>query len=155
MSQSHLAACPCCARHVRVSESACPFCRSALSDAFRATLARQAPRVRLTRAALFAFGTGVALTPALAACSSTSSEDAGVMPQPSYGIATNGYDATNGYEPDAAPESGFALDASAGDADAGATADAAPDAADAGAGDADMDAGETTVADAADGGSDT
>jgi hypothetical protein len=66
MSQSHLAACPCCARHVRVSESTCPFCRSALGDAFRTTPARQAPRNRLTRAALFALGTAGAVP----ACSS-------------------------------------------------------------------------------------
>jgi hypothetical protein len=73
MSQSHLASCPSCARHVRVSESACPFCRGALSDAFRATPARPAPRARLARAALFAIGTGtVALTPACSASSSGS-----------------------------------------------------------------------------------
>jgi hypothetical protein len=66
MSQSHLAACPCCARHVRVSEPTCPFCRSALGHAFRATPARQAPRKRLPRAALFALGTAGAVP----ACSS-------------------------------------------------------------------------------------
>jgi hypothetical protein len=54
-----------------VSESTCPFCSSALGEAFRATPARRAPRDRLTRAALLALGTGVALTPA---CSSKSSE---------------------------------------------------------------------------------
>jgi hypothetical protein len=57
-----------------VTESACPFCCAALSDAFRATPARQAPRARLTRAALFALGTGVALTPA---CSPSSSGSPG------------------------------------------------------------------------------
>jgi hypothetical protein len=66
MSQSHLAACPCCARHVRVSEAACPFCHSVHSDAFRTTPARQPPRQRLTRAALFALGTAGAVP----ACSS-------------------------------------------------------------------------------------
>ena len=78
MSQSHLSACPSCSRHVRVSESACPFCRSVLSDAFRATPARQAPRARLTRAALFALGTGVALTPACSPASSGSPGGTGV-----------------------------------------------------------------------------
>jgi hypothetical protein len=74
MSQSHLVACPSCARHVRVSESACPFCRAGLTAEFRSTPARQAPRARLTRAALFVLGTGVALTPA---CSSSSSGSPG------------------------------------------------------------------------------
>jgi hypothetical protein len=82
MSQSHLASCPSCARHVRVSEAACPFCRASLSEAFRATPARQAPRARLGRAALFALGTGaVAVTPG---CSSSSTP--GV--QPLYGGVT-------------------------------------------------------------------
>src|ERR1700733_11424777 len=83
MSRSHLAACPCCARHVRVSESACPFCRSALRDAFPATPTREPrePRARLTRAALFALGAGVVLTPA---CSSKSS---GSTVLPGYGLA--------------------------------------------------------------------
>ena len=74
MTKSHLRACPACARHVRVSEEACPFCRSALSDSFRASAAPQAPGARLTRAALFAFGTGtLSLAPVLApGCSSSS-----------------------------------------------------------------------------------
>jgi hypothetical protein len=68
---SHLRACPSCARHVRVSETACPFCRATLSSDFRASPAPRPPRARLSRAALRAFGTGaLALT---AACSSSSS----------------------------------------------------------------------------------
>jgi hypothetical protein len=58
MSQSHLVACPSCARHVRVSEQACPFCAASLSDALRASPVPQPPGTRLTRAALVAFGTG-------------------------------------------------------------------------------------------------
>jgi len=70
MTQSHLRACAACARHVRVSEVSCPFCGVALSDEFRASPAPLPPRARLSRAALFAFGTGTLAI--AAACSSTS-----------------------------------------------------------------------------------
>jgi hypothetical protein len=70
MKRPHLRACPTCARHVRVSEEACPFCMGKLAESFRAAPAPQPPGARLTRAALFAFGTGtLALAPA---CSSSS-----------------------------------------------------------------------------------
>lgn len=70
-----LAACPSCARHVRRSETTCPFCKSAL--ALPAAPAR-APLPRLGRTATFAFG--AALTTTAAACStpSTPAEDTGV-----------------------------------------------------------------------------
>ncbi len=59
--------CPCCSRHVRVSEPACPFCAGKLDDAFRSM---PSPRVRavgrLSRAALFALGAS-----GLAACGGT------------------------------------------------------------------------------------
>jgi hypothetical protein len=69
MHPSHLATYPSCAHHVRVSESTCPFCRSALSGAFKGTQAGQAPRERLTRAALYALGTAV-LALVVGACGS-------------------------------------------------------------------------------------
>jgi hypothetical protein len=66
----HLVACPSCARHVRVSEAACPFCGVALAGSLRLSAPPRRPGVRLTRAALFALGTGtVALAPS---CSSSS-----------------------------------------------------------------------------------
>lgn len=75
MSQSHLSACPGCSRHVRVSESACPFCGATLSGAFRAAAAPAATPVGLGRAALYALGaTSLAVA---AACSSNV--------QPAYG----------------------------------------------------------------------
>jgi len=80
MSRSHLRACPSCARHVRVSEASCPFCATALSDAFRATPPAQPPGVRLTRAALFAFGTGT-LAVAAGGCSD------GTTATPFYGAS--------------------------------------------------------------------
>ena len=46
--------CPRCDRHVRVTETACPFCAVALDFADREP--RALPRARLGRAATFAFG---------------------------------------------------------------------------------------------------
>ena len=67
MTQSHLSACPGCSRHVRVSESACPFCGATLSAAFRAAAAPAATPVGLGRAAVYALGaTSLAVA---AACS--------------------------------------------------------------------------------------
>lgn len=70
---NQLIPCPACNRHVRQSESSCPFCSSALSllEAPPAEL----PRTRLGRAATFAFGA----TLALAACGgeSESGKDGG------------------------------------------------------------------------------
>src|SRR6188472_4083354 len=47
--------CRSCARHVRAGARACPFCDHVPADGFRAPNA-PAPRARLGRAALFAFG---------------------------------------------------------------------------------------------------
>ncbi len=66
MPPSHLRPCLGCSRHVRVSESTCPFCRQSLGAAFADGAAPVPPAVRLSRAALFAFGTGTAA--AAAAC---------------------------------------------------------------------------------------
>ena len=51
-----------------MSEGACPFCATALTEAFRASQPAQPPGVRLTRAALFAFGAGT-LAVVAGACS--------------------------------------------------------------------------------------
>lgn len=56
-----LVPCPSCRRHVRVAESACPFCRSALPSTL-ANSAVPAATQRLTRAAAFAFTATLALT---------------------------------------------------------------------------------------------
>ena len=86
MSQPRLVACSSCARHVRVSETACPFCGSVLPDSLREGAPPQPPGARLTRAALFAFGTGtLALAPA---CSSSSAPDMSVIIPP-YGISAD------------------------------------------------------------------
>ena len=53
---TQLEPCPHCNRHVKVSETSCPFCAGALADAFANRAPRVAPRARLGRAAVFAFG---------------------------------------------------------------------------------------------------
>ena len=58
MKKTHLVACPACARHVRVNETACPFCSTTLGDDVHAASPKRAPRERLGRAALVAFGAG-------------------------------------------------------------------------------------------------
>ena len=65
MTQARLLPCPSCTRHVRASETACPFCAAALVARVTSTPARS-PNKRLSRAALFALGASAA---AVAACS--------------------------------------------------------------------------------------
>ena len=71
---SHLLPCPSCARHVRSTESACPFCATARIPS--AAPAPRSPAKRLSRAALFALGASAA---AVAACSGS------VAPGPATG----------------------------------------------------------------------
>jgi hypothetical protein len=69
MNKARLIACPSCSRHVRTSESACPFCKGELPASFASLPAPRPPSVRLSRAALYAFGaSSIGLA---AACSST------------------------------------------------------------------------------------
>ena len=58
MTQPRLLTCPACSRHVRMSESACPFCKASLTEAVQAFVPRQPPKERLSRGALYAFGVG-------------------------------------------------------------------------------------------------
>ena len=50
---TRLEPCPHCHRHVKVSETACPFCARPVAFA---SAPRVTPRARLGRAAMFAFG---------------------------------------------------------------------------------------------------
>jgi hypothetical protein len=63
---NHLVPCTACQRHVRASETACPFCATALDPAHAAepTL----PTQRLGRAALFAFGATLAASLTAVGC---------------------------------------------------------------------------------------
>lgn len=63
---AHLLPCSGCARHVRASETACPFCGAAIT----ATAAPRVPSTRLGRAKTFAFGAVVA-TSSIVGCSSS------------------------------------------------------------------------------------
>ena len=72
---SQLLPCPACNRHVRQSESSCPFCSAPLSlaDAPAAVL----PRGRLGRAATFAFGATLVGATALVGCDDTDTPEGG------------------------------------------------------------------------------
>lgn len=59
---NQLEPCPSCRRHLRTIESTCPFCGATVATAMQAARPRTLPRTRLGRAALFAFGIGVAAT---------------------------------------------------------------------------------------------
>ncbi len=63
---SHLVPCPGCNRHVRVVESQCPFCATAL--ALAETPAPLLPRARLGRSATFAAGASLLAASGTAAC---------------------------------------------------------------------------------------
>jgi hypothetical protein len=82
---SRLEPCPSCSRHVRLEESACPFCQQPLA------LSQLPPRVppskRLSRAASFAFGAGVLGATALVACGDDQPEQ---IPVPVYGAPAAG-----------------------------------------------------------------
>jgi hypothetical protein len=72
---TQLIPCPGCNRHVRQSESSCPFCSVALSLAD--TPPPLLPRSRLGRAATFAFGATVVSATALDGCGSDDEDDGG------------------------------------------------------------------------------
>jgi hypothetical protein len=71
---SELSPCPSCNRHVRVEETACPFCNGALPARPRDQMPATA-RPRLSRAALFT--AGATLLGAAACSSSSNNTDAG------------------------------------------------------------------------------
>ena len=73
---SQLEPCPHCARHVRTTETSCPFCSAEIAAAMRAVQPRQLPRTRLSRAALLAFGLGVAAS-SLTGCADDSDDGSG------------------------------------------------------------------------------
>jgi hypothetical protein len=98
---SQLVKCTSCERHVRVSETSCPFCAATLDVAERAASARAVtaglPNRRMGRAALLAIGLGV-IAPLTSACSSDDDDstdngsdggksDGGLAP--AYGLAAD------------------------------------------------------------------
>jgi hypothetical protein len=86
MSTVRLRPCPTCGRHARVSEGGCPFCGQHFDDAFREVPAPQPPARRLSRAALFALGSGAVLAPACTSSpASPHSAGGGTTVAPPYG----------------------------------------------------------------------
>jgi hypothetical protein len=70
MTRVALLPCPRCSRHVRTTESACPFCSLALPASLRPVALARPPRPqRRSRAALYAVGAGTLA--ANVACSNT------------------------------------------------------------------------------------
>lgn len=100
---NHLSACPSCERHVRVSESACPFCRAPLDDAFRARPALRRPARRLGRAALFTFATTTAIAGGVGACADEMTQDIYGGPPPDGGDDGQSQAVYGGPALDAAP----------------------------------------------------
>ena len=72
---SHLAPCPACNRHVGTGENICPFCSTALPEAFRRQPGPVFPRGRVGRAAMAA---AAAALLGAGACSGTLAGDASV-----------------------------------------------------------------------------
>jgi len=80
--------CPSCARHVRATETTCPFCAASI-----AIVSSTPPMMteRLGRAALFAFGAAMATNVAACSMSTTPPADAGPIPdaQPAADAGTD------------------------------------------------------------------
>jgi hypothetical protein len=70
--------CSGCQRHVRVTETACPFCGHALD--FATTPAPALPKNRLGRAATFAFGASIVGVTAVVACGGDDTSPTGSGP---------------------------------------------------------------------------
>lgn len=131
---SELTPCPECQRHVRKTETRCPFCGEGVSLAH--VPSPVLPRKRLGRAATFAFGASVAGATALAGCTI---EDPGgavaVYGAPPVAGAPNGGGADDG--PDGAGGTGaagpvYGAPAVGGSADSGGNGGASPGGAGAG-----------------------
>ena len=70
--------CSGCQRHVRVTETACPFCGRALD--FATTPAAALPKNRLSRAATFAFGASIVGVTTVVACGGDDTSPTGSGP---------------------------------------------------------------------------
>lgn len=141
MNKPHLAACPACVRHVRVDETACPFCGAVLGASFAGSPEPVRPAVRLSRAALAAFGAGT--FGIVTACSSVGSMPpygaSPIIPPPSLDDSgANPVDSsTTTLDAPEPADAGRPLDGGDGEASTDGATEAAPG--DGGAGDAPND----------------
>jgi hypothetical protein len=83
--RAHLVPCPACSRHVRSDESTCPFCHAAINALGGSAPAR--PSGRLSRAALFALGTGAAVLGSVVAIDCSDGDDSSSNCCPPYGAS--------------------------------------------------------------------
>src|SRR5688572_9489367 len=72
---NRLLPCPGCARHVRITEGECPFCKAELDFSSAPDLVL--PKQRLGRAATFAFGATLVGATTLVACGETDDDKQG------------------------------------------------------------------------------
>lgn len=98
-----LAPCPSCTRHVRVSETLCPFCATALPTDIAVRGARPRVAARLARAGIFAVGTAVAAATSAACSTVAPATDAGGDMAAATDTGTGGLDAAYGGPPDLGP----------------------------------------------------
>lgn len=91
---SELTPCPQCQRHVRNTDTTCPFCEQALTRS--GFPARPLPRARLGRAATFAFGATLLSTTAFIGCGGESQSKKGGGAGTSSGGNASGGNASGG-----------------------------------------------------------
>lgn len=128
---SELTPCPECQRHVRKTETRCPFCGEGVSLAH--VPSPVLPRKRLGRAATFAFGASVAGATALAGCTIEDSGGAvAVYGAPPVAGAPNGGGADDGAGGTGAAGPVYGAPAVGGNADSGGNGGASPGSAGAG-----------------------
>jgi hypothetical protein len=132
VSSRRLAACPSCARHVRVDERRCPFCAAGLPASFGQAPVVAAPAGRLSRAALYAVSMGALSLSAAQACGGSPSHESKVDGGPAdagedvVGIPAYGIPPGDAGIPEHSDEDGAATDAGADAYDDGSSQDASP-----------------------------
>ena len=115
MAKADLCPCPGCARHVRVSETVCPFCQVRLSDGFGAQRAPRPPAIRLGRAALSALGAGSIVLASSCSGSNVQPPYGGPPPVDARSDVSPSVDAADGGPPgDARAEMSSSVDAAYG-----------------------------------------
>jgi hypothetical protein len=125
-----LCPCPSCARHIRMVETACPFCRAALPDSFRFGPLPERQSRLLSRAALFALGASLIGAAACDGDAKTPGDASTVDSKGSGGSGGAGSGGSGGSTDASADKGSGGSDGSGSDSEGGA-ADVASDSADA------------------------